>query len=46
MPFLNVTNGVKRGMRHIGPLVKEREEQEARYGKEWAERPVSALNLF
>ncbi|KAF8697276.1 hypothetical protein AX14_001384, partial [Amanita brunnescens Koide BX004] len=44
MPFLNVTNGVKRGMRHIGPLVKEREEQEARYGKEWAERPNDALS--
>ncbi|KAF8697278.1 hypothetical protein AX14_001385 [Amanita brunnescens Koide BX004] len=38
-PFLNVRKGVKRGMRHLGPLVKEREEQEARYGKDWAERP-------
>ena len=27
-------------MKHLGPLVKERLEQEARYGKDWAERPV------
>ena len=33
-------------MRHIGPYVKERLEQEARYGKDWAERPVCVLNPF
>jgi hypothetical protein len=45
-PFLNVTKGIKRGMRHLGPLVKERLEQEARYGKDWAERPVGTLTPF
>ena len=30
-------------MTQIGPLVKERLEQEARYGKDWAERQVGAL---
>ena len=33
-------------MRHIGPLVEERSEQEARYGKVWAEKPVGTLNRF
>ena len=32
-------------MKHLGPLVKERSEQEARYGKDWAERPVGTLIL-
>jgi len=41
--FLNAAKGVKRGLRHIGPLVKEREGLEARYGKEWQERPVRRI---
>ena len=45
-PFLGVAKGIKRGMKHLGPLVKERSEQETRYGKDWAERPVGTLNLF
>ena len=45
-PFLGVANGIKRGMKHLGPLVKERSEQETRYGKDWAERPVGTLDLF
>ncbi|KAF8330121.1 cytochrome P450 [Amanita rubescens] len=42
-PFLNVTKGIKRGLRHIGPLVKEREGLEARYGKDWQDRPNDVL---
>ena len=45
-PFLGVAKGIKRGMKHLGPLVKERSEQETRYGKDWAERPVGTLNPF
>ena len=45
-PFLDVAKGIKRGMKHLGPLVKERSEQETRYGKDWAERPVGTLDLF
>ena len=43
---MNLTKGVKRGMRHIGPLVKERLEQEAQYGKDWAKRQVGVLTHF
>ena len=42
-PFLNAAKSVRRGLRHMGPLVKERLEQEARYGKDWPERPVGIL---
>ena len=44
-PFLGITKGPKRGMKHLGPLVKECSEQEAQYGKDWAERPVGAYIL-
>ena len=37
---MNGAMSIKRGMKHIGPLVKERVEQEARYGKDWPGRPV------
>ena len=30
---------------HLGPLVKERSDQKARYGKDWAERQVGAYIL-
>ncbi|KAF8637691.1 hypothetical protein AX16_010766 [Volvariella volvacea WC 439] len=34
-----VESGIQRGIRHLGPMIKERLEQEEKYGKEWAERP-------
>ncbi|KAF8733251.1 hypothetical protein AX14_003987 [Amanita brunnescens Koide BX004] len=44
-PFImNVTNDFKRGMKHISPLVKERSEREAQYGKHWAEGPNDLLS--
>ncbi|KAF8330123.1 cytochrome P450 [Amanita rubescens] len=42
-PFLNAAKGLKRGLKHIGPLVKEREGLEARYGKDWQDRPNDIL---
>ena len=33
-------------MRLTGPLVKERSEQEARYGKDWVKRQVGLLTYF
>ncbi|KAF8330122.1 cytochrome P450 [Amanita rubescens] len=41
--FLNSAKGLKRGLRHIGPLVKEREGLETRYGKDWQDRPVRRI---
>jgi hypothetical protein len=33
-----------RGMKHLGPLIKERLEKEALYGKDWSEKPVNAVH--
>ena len=38
--LMNGVLSIKHGMKHIGPFVKERVEQEARYGKDWPDRPV------
>ena len=39
-----VPNGIKRGMRHLQPLIEERIKQEAQYGKDWPDKPVSAYS--
>jgi hypothetical protein len=33
-------------MRHLLPLINERLEQEARYGKDWRDKPVSAADFL
>ena len=43
--FTNVANGIERGLRHLGPLINERLEQEARFGKDWPDKPVSCYYL-
>ncbi|KIL65509.1 hypothetical protein M378DRAFT_76984, partial [Amanita muscaria Koide BX008] len=35
----NVSNGIKRGTKHFEPFLRERFEQEAKYGEDWPERP-------
>ncbi|KAF8335539.1 cytochrome P450 [Amanita rubescens] len=37
--FANVSNDIKRAMRHLKPLIKERLEQEAKHGKDWPNKP-------
>ncbi len=39
--FTDVASGIERGMKHLGPLINERLEQEARYGEDWLDKPVS-----
>jgi hypothetical protein len=43
--FTTVSDDVKRGMKHLGPLIKERFEKEALYGKDWPEKPVGMLSI-
>ena len=40
LPFLSVSKSLKRGMKHIVPLVEERKGLEERYGSDWQDRPV------
>ncbi|KAM6503707.1 Cytochrome P450 [Amanita muscaria] len=35
----SIPNGIKRGTKHLEPLIKERFEQEAKYGEDRPERP-------
>ncbi|KAM6503705.1 Cytochrome P450 [Amanita muscaria] len=35
----SVSNGIKRGTKHLEPFLRERFEQEAKYGEDWPERP-------
>lgn len=40
--FTNVASGIERAMRHLGPLIHERLEQEARHGAgDLTDEPVS-----
>ncbi|KAF8329277.1 hypothetical protein F5887DRAFT_1082515 [Amanita rubescens] len=41
--FTDVASGIERGMRHLGPLINERLEQEARYGKDWLDKPSDII---
>jgi len=34
-----VTNGLQRGIKHLEPLIKERLELHAEYGKDWTDKP-------
>ncbi len=36
-----VPQGIKRGLKHLGPLIRERIEQAAHYGDDWPDKPVS-----
>ena len=38
--FRGIPRGIKRGYKHLEPLFKDRLEKEARYGKDWPEKPV------
>ncbi|KAF8687632.1 hypothetical protein AX14_003646 [Amanita brunnescens Koide BX004] len=42
--FSTVSGDVKRGMKYLEPFIKERLEQEARYGKDWSEKPDDLLS--
>ena len=44
--FSTVSGDVKRGMKYLEPFIKERLEQEARYGKDWSEKPVRVFYSF
>ncbi|KIL60305.1 hypothetical protein M378DRAFT_168332 [Amanita muscaria Koide BX008] len=35
----SIPNSIKRGTKHLEPLLRERFEQEAKYGEDWTERP-------
>ncbi|KAF8637705.1 hypothetical protein AX16_010780 [Volvariella volvacea WC 439] len=37
--FTNVESCIQRGIRHLGPMIRDRVEQEENYGKERADRP-------
>ena len=39
-------NGISRGMKHLGPLIEERMKQEAQYGENWPDKPVSDDFMF
>ncbi|KAF8343222.1 cytochrome P450 [Amanita rubescens] len=39
-----VPNGIKRGMKHLGPLIRERIEQEAQNGDDWSDKPNDAIS--
>ena len=39
-------NGINRGMKHLGPLIEERIKQEAQYGENWPDKPVSDNFVF
>ena len=41
--FRNIPNGIKRGAKHLEPLIRERLEQEAEHGEDWPERPVGSF---
>ncbi|KAF8347875.1 cytochrome P450 [Amanita rubescens] len=41
--FTDVASGIERGMRHLGPLINERLGQEARYGKDWLDKPSDII---
>ena len=41
-----VPSGIKRGLKHLGPLIRERIEQEAQYGDDWPDKPVSKNFTF
>jgi len=38
-----VPEGIKRGMKHLEPLIRERIEQERVYGDEWDDKPNDAI---
>ncbi|KAF8621411.1 hypothetical protein AX15_007823 [Amanita polypyramis BW_CC] len=42
--FANVSSDVKRGMRHLEPLIKERLAKEAQYGKDWPGKPNDLIS--
>ncbi|KAF8321460.1 cytochrome P450 [Amanita rubescens] len=42
--FANVSNDIKRAMRHLDPLIKERLEQEAKHGKDWPNKPNDLIS--
>ena len=44
--FANVSNDIKRAMRYLDPLVKQRLEQEAIHGKDWPNKPVSFRQFY
>ncbi|KIL60262.1 hypothetical protein M378DRAFT_26590 [Amanita muscaria Koide BX008] len=35
----SIPNNIKRGTKHLEPLLRERVEQDAKYGEDWPERP-------
>jgi len=42
--FTNIYSDVKRGKRHLEPLIKERLEYEAQYGKNWPGKPNDLIS--
>ncbi|KAF8637674.1 hypothetical protein AX16_010749 [Volvariella volvacea WC 439] len=40
----NVERGIKRGIKHLGPMIQERLENEEKYGREWADRPNDLIS--
>ncbi|KAF8735505.1 hypothetical protein AX14_001941 [Amanita brunnescens Koide BX004] len=39
-----IPHGIKRGMKHLGPIIEERIKQEALYGENWPDKPSDAIS--
>ncbi|KAG6894484.1 hypothetical protein C0993_011403, partial [Termitomyces sp. T159_Od127] len=42
--FTNVERQIQRAMRHLRPIIEDRLEKDAQYGKKWSGRPNDALS--